>query len=534
MNYSNLITFLQERTALNILSRDILNAIAPLLQEITIPSNQIIVEENQAPDKLYILQTGRLSSESKTNQQNCSFLPGSTLNLYSLLLNEPAQYTVESLGETRLLFLEQEKFSQLVKQYPEILQVFSQQIATQVKQLSSQLNFEKSRQTILRPYLVSKAQRGVIGKSRYAVRLRAEIKQASKNRNPVLIFGEPGLEKDNLAALIHFASELRHEPIIKVNCAKLQVSGADLFGREGGKLGLLEALGQGTLILNNIEQLPQELLPAISKLIKNQKYTPVSPQKQSLGEEKISEARIIIISEQRINQIDSSCKSNIIKVPPLRVRKVDLDELIVYYINLISGSKSLKKAHITPEALRKLQAYDFPNNSRELESIVERALTQLKGCEDITEEIVWQSQTKNKRYRLNLLNGYPSLRNLLRSKWYPDRINYWFTLPFFAFIVTVLFIAPQNRQENFALNIFWAWWWPLILVGFPFIGRLWCAFCPFMIYGEITQKISLYLFPRQLKKWPRQIADKYGGWFLFGLFALILLWEELWDLNNTA
>ena len=533
MNSPDLIIFLQERTALNILSADILRAIAPLLQETIIPKNQIIIEENQTPDKLYILQSGRLTSESKNNQQSLSLLPGSALNLYALLLNEPAQYTVKTLSETHFWVIERTQFRELVQKYPEILQIFSQQIAAQVKQLSSQLNFEQSRQIILSPYLVGKAKRGVIGKSRYAVRLRSQIKQAATNKEPVLIFGEPGLEKDNLAALIHFSSELRQEPIIKVNCAKLQVSGAELFGRAGGKLGLLEALGQGTLILNNIEQLPQELLPAIAKLIKHQKYTPVSSQKPSLDAEKTSEARIILISEKRINQIDA-CVSNAIKVPPLRVRKADLEEQIVYYINLISRNKCIKKSRITPEALRKLQAYDFPNNSRELASIVERALTQLQGCENITEEIVWQSQTKKKRYRFNLLNRYPRLRNLLRSQWYPDRLNYWFTLPFFAFIVAVLFIAPQNRQENFALNIFWAWWWPLILIGFPFIGRLWCAFCPFMIYGEISQKISLYLFPRQLKKWPRQIADQYGGWFLFILFALILLWEELWNLNNTA
>ena len=102
----------------------------------------------------------------------------------------------------------------------------------------------------------------------------------------------------------------------------------------------------------------------------------------------------------------------------------------------------------------------------------------------------------------------------MRSDWYPDRVNYWFTFPFFAFIVAVLFIAPQNRQENFALNLFWAWWWTLILIIFPFLGRIWCAFCPFMIYGEITQKLSLWLFPRQLKKWPRQTAEKYG-WLVF-------------------
>jgi len=55
-----------------------------------------------------------------------------------------------------------------------------------------------------------------------------------------------------------------------------------------------------------------------------------------------------------------------------------------------------------------------------------------------------------------------------------------------------------------------------------------------MIYGEVTQKLSLWLFPRQLKRWPREEAEQWGGWFLFGLFALIFLWEELWHLEDSA
>jgi NAD-dependent dihydropyrimidine dehydrogenase PreA subunit len=55
-----------------------------------------------------------------------------------------------------------------------------------------------------------------------------------------------------------------------------------------------------------------------------------------------------------------------------------------------------------------------------------------------------------------------------------------------------------------------------------------------MIYGEVVQKLSLWLFPRQLKHWNRDVSERWGGWFLFGLFVLIYLWEELWDLQNTA
>ena len=533
MNRTKLVAFLQEKTCLSNLSTEILKAIASELSERTVAADRVIVTEDNEPDGLYIVQTGKLASSSKLQSRQSSLLSGTVLNLYALLLDRQTQYTVKTITETKLWFVNSSKVKELLEQYPQIARSFAQNLATEVKELSEQLEFEQERQITLRPYLVSKAKRGVIGKSRYATRLRSQIKQVSQTRESVLLFGEPGLEKDNLAALIHFGSAYRREPIIKVDCAKLQTSGAELFGRRGGKPGLIACLGKGTLVLNNIHLLPSELIEAIANLVKTNNYIPIERPGSEAGEVQTSEARIILISEQTVPAIDSVV-DRLIKVPPLRVRKTDIEEQINYYLNLIGRNKSLKKTNITLEAIRNLQAYDFPNNLRELESIVERALTQLQGCDDITEEVVWQSQSKKKQYRLNLLNKYPQLRYFLRSNWFPDRINYGFTFSFFAFIVLVLFIAPQNRESNFALNLFWAWWWPGILIGFPFVGRLWCAVCPFMIYGEVTQKLSLILFPRQLKKWPRKTAETWGGWFLFVMFALILLWEELWDLENTA
>jgi len=533
MDLSDLVSFLQQKTCLGNLSTEALTAIANSAVKQRIAEEQTLITEGIEPDGLYIVGSGRLASNSTSEANQSSLLAGTVLNLYALLLEQPTQYEVKTISEAQVWFIPRQKFQQLNEQYPVITQAFSQQLASQVKELSEQLLFEQERQVSLRPYLVSKAQRGVIGKSRYATRLRSQIKQASESRESILLFGEPGLEKDNLAALIHFGSSYRRQPIIKVDCDKLQTSGAELFGRSGGKPGLIASLEEGTLIFNNAHLLPKELISAIANLIQTKQYTPVLRPGGESAEAQTSLARIILISEQTIPAIDSVV-DNLIKVPPLRVRKADLDEQINYYLSLIGRNKCLQKTKITPEAVRNLQAYDFPNNLRELESIVERALTQLQGCDEITEEVVWHSQSKKKQYRLNLLNKYRQLRSFLKSDWFPTKINYWFIFGFYTFIVLVLFLAPQTRQENFALNMFWAWWWPLILIAFPFVGRLWCAFCPFMIYGEITQKLSLVLFPRQLKKWPRKAAEQWGGWFLFGLFALILLWEELWDLENTA
>ncbi|MEL7522559.1 MAG: sigma 54-interacting transcriptional regulator, partial [Cyanobacteria bacterium J06553_1] len=397
--------------------------------EQTIAANQILIKEQVEPEGLYIIQSGKLASNSALESSQSSLLSGTVLNLYALLLEQSTQYQVTTITEVQVWFVERPRFQELKQRYPAIAQTFSQQLAAQVQELSEQILLEQERQITLRPYLISKAKRGVIGKSRYATRLRSQIKQASDTRESVLLFGEPGLEKDNLAALIHFGSNYRRQPIIQLDCAKLQTSGAELFGRNGGKPGLIASLQEGTLVFNNVHLLPAELVPAIANLLKTSEYTPVI-RRGEVAEAQVSQARLILISEQTIPAIDSAVE-NLIKVPPLRVRKADLDEQINYYLNLIGRNKCLGKNRITPEAVRNLQAYDFPNNLRELENIIERALTQLQGCDEITEEVVWQSQSKKKQYRLNLLNRYPQLRYFLKSDWFPTKINYGFTLSFF-------------------------------------------------------------------------------------------------------
>ncbi|MGL5079001.1 MAG: sigma 54-interacting transcriptional regulator, partial [Waterburya sp.] len=305
MNIPDLVSFLQQKTCFANLSVEVLNAIASLLSTQTIAAEQVLISENTEPEGLYIIESGKAKSDSQLESRQSSLLSGTVLNLYALLLEQPTQYTITTLTSIQVWFINSLEFKKLVKQYPEITQIFSQQLATEVKELSAQLLFEQERQVTLRPYLVSKAKRGVIGKSRYATRLRSQIKQAAETRESVLLFGEPGLEKDNLAALIHFGSATRREPIIKIDCAKLQTSGAELFGRSGGKPGLIASLQSGTLILNNIHLLPSELLPAIANLIKTKQYTPVVRPGGETPQPETCQARIIAISEQTIPAIDS-------------------------------------------------------------------------------------------------------------------------------------------------------------------------------------------------------------------------------------
>lgn len=140
---------------------------------------------------------------------------------------------------------------------------------------------------------------------------------------------------------------------------------------------------------------------------------------------------------------------------------------------------------------------------------------------------------KTDQFRANLLKPLPLLRSFLRSEFWPKSINFKFTVYVYAAIVLYLFIGPQDRDHNFALNAFWCYWWPLSFVAYPFLGRIWCTICPFMIYGELVQKLRLDSGAK-LMKWPREALDKWGYSFLFSLFAAILIWEEVWDLPQTA
>jgi transcriptional regulator with AAA-type ATPase domain/NAD-dependent dihydropyrimidine dehydrogenase PreA subunit len=536
MSAETLVDWLATATELDMLPREVLQAIASQMElQIFGVGDRVTIEDTPVTN-LYILEWGR--AERYHRKQSGSMwasglLPGAIVNLSALQRLKLTDSEIVALTECRFWTITATGWGDLVARFPSITETYARRLAVKLEQLEAEIGYEQERQTALRAYLVPQAKRGVIGSSRYAVKLRQQIRTAAEDRQTVLISGEPGLEKDNLAALVHFSSELRRQPVIKLNSAFLQTNGAELFGRSGGKPGLLEWLGEGTLILNDVQELHPQLLSQIEQLSKLGTYTPVIREGQTAAISRASNARIILISET--NQL-TFCKkiSHQIKVPSLRVRKADLSAQVSYYIALLCRQKKLSKPQVTPEAIRRLQAYDFPGNLQELQGMVDRALVQAQGNKVLTEEVFWAQAAKKQLFRLNLLNAYPWLRRLLQSDWYPDRVNYGFTVWVFPIIVAILFLAPQDRQHNFALNLFWAWWWPLILLLFPIIGRLWCAFCPFMIYGEIVQKISLKISPRILKKWPRELAEKWGGWVLFSLFTLIFLWEELWHLENTA
>ena len=384
----------------------------------------------------------------------------------------------------------------------------------------------------LAPYVLGRVRRGIVGGSRYAANLREAIRQASHDSEakPVLISGEPGLEKDNIAALIHYGSPARQQLLPRVNAALLRADGAELFEDHAGAPPLLELLGGGGLLIDQLDRCPQPLRDRLLELARTGLW--VAPSDPA-GTRRTFRGRLFFTTEESVAGFEGVARS--IRVPPLRVRRQDLGEWMRYCIRQRARSLGWEPApRVNPSLVKRLQAYDFPGNVRELALICDRALRQCEASRPglLPDDVFWISR-RSGGPRFELWRWKPQLRGWMRSP------RLWNTLLFglvswlFVLVNLWLWLGPQTRAANGALNLFWAWWWPLILLSFPLAGRLWCSFCPFMVWGEISQRLARALGLRPAP-WPRGDQDPWAAPLLAVGFALILIWEAVWDLPNTA
>ena len=387
----------------------------------------------------------------------------------------------------------------------------------------------------LAPFLLGRARRGIVGSSRYARQLREAIRSAAADPDarPVMISGEPGLEKDNIAALVHFGSAARKQLMVRLNGALLRPDGGELFavgagpGSSGEAPPLLECLGRGALLIDQIDKVPDELRPALLELVRSGRWT------GSDGVERRFPGRVFLTTETTVPDFDPLVRQ--IRVPPLRVRRQDLGEWLRYGVRQRALSLGWPRPPLVGETLvKRLQTYDFPGNLRELSQLIERALRQCSATRpaELPEDVFW-TERRNLRARFDLWRWKPWLREWMRSPRLWNGLLFGLVSWVFVLVNLWLWLGPQDRAHNGALNLFWAWWWPLILLAYPLVGRLWCSFCPFMVWGEIVQRTARRL-GWQPARWPRGDSDRWAAPLLAAGFAAILLWEELADLQDTA
>jgi DNA-binding NtrC family response regulator len=232
------------------------------------------------------------------------------------------------------------------------------------------------------------------------------IARVAPSAATVLITGESGTGKELIARELHAQSQRADGPFIAVNCAAMpaQLLESELFGHERGaftdaktsRSGLfLEAQG-GTLFLDEIGEMPPEMQAKLLRALQERKVRPVGASR-----ERAFDARLVAATardlpralEEGTFRADLFYRLNVcpILVPPLRDRRGDVAALAQAFTERFAARTGKQVAGLTPEALRKLLAYQWPGNVRELENCIERAVamtaSELLVAADLPEHI---------------------------------------------------------------------------------------------------------------------------------------------------
>lgn len=354
--------------------------------------------------------------------------------------------------------------------------------------------------------------------------LTQQVLQAIADVKPIILQALPGSGKTFIANFIHSQSSLKNTVFAEVDCGQLarkengEITIDTLLGGSD-RPGLIANLQQGTLLIDNFHLLTEQEGDRLLDLLKK-------------GESSANQVRLILASPKTINI--SNCDVHRIKLFSLVQRREDIGNFANYFLKKICQKQNRPVLQLSQIALRRLISYDYPNNLAELEIILKRAVLMTPSTETmINEQVLWSVQSKKNKFRIDLLEYIPGLRQLVLSDiWLAP---FWaISMIIFLLMVVLGFVGLPMREESLILNVFWAWWWPVYLLALPIIGRFWCAVCPFMITGELLRNISQWIYPHQLKSWPTQWLNKWGAWFVWSGFLIIYLWEKLWDLPHSA
>ena len=267
--------------------------------------------------------------------------------------------------------------------------------------------------------------RTLIGSSTGLEEIHRLIEAVAQDDITVLIQGESGTGKELVARAIHECSPRSTRNFVAVDCCTLQekLFESELFGHEKGaftgadrqKKGLIEGAEGGTLFLDEIGEIDASIQAKLLRILETGTF-------RRLGGTKDLYANIRILAATNRNLENMAGEGTFrpdlfyrlngfdITVPPLRNRREDIPELAEHFIKNHSFSRRIDK-QLTPAAIRKLIAYDWPGNIRELKNVVERAIILSRDKRKIEpEHLAFGSSNTTQSTVLNLtFNHEPSL-----------------------------------------------------------------------------------------------------------------------------
>ncbi len=237
-------------------------------------------------------------------------------------------------------------------------------------------------------------QKRMDGNSPAMEQLRQTIAKVARSQAPVYILGESGAGKELAARSIHETSPRAEGPFVPVNCGAIppELMESEFFGHKKGsftgahadKQGLFQAANGGSLFLDEVAELPLAMQVKLLRAIQEKSVRPVGGQVEETVDVRLISAThkdLAALVEEGKFRHDLYYRINVIelRVPPLRERVEDLDMLTQTIFGKLAERHAAAVPTLSAEAKAALRDYPFPGNVRELENILERAMTLSDG-----------------------------------------------------------------------------------------------------------------------------------------------------------
>jgi formate hydrogenlyase transcriptional activator len=236
----------------------------------------------------------------------------------------------------------------------------------------------------------------IVGESAALRRVLREVETVAPTDSTVLIRGETGTGKELIARALHQLSPRQDRTFIKINCAAIPTGllESELFGHEKGaftgaisqKVGRFELAHQGTLFLDEVGDIPQELQPKLLRVLQEQEF-------ERLGSPRTIRVnvRVVAATNRDLARMvaDSQFRSDLyyrlnvfpVVLPPLRERRDDIARLVRHFAQKVARRMGRQIETIPAQAMNALVQYPWPGNVRELENVIERAVILSPGSE---------------------------------------------------------------------------------------------------------------------------------------------------------
>ena len=519
-------------------------------REVSYADGQTIIHRGREGTASYLVLAGRaevlLEAEDGQRLPLARLLPGATFGEMALLTDQPISADVVARGAVTVLEYPGELFQRALAECAALRSHILAGICASLRRTSTKAWGFFQRSEALRALMHTEEVGGeVIAESSAMGKVRRRIADLAPSARVALVSGAPGAGKRFAARKIHEAAcgpDAAEVPLIVMDCLRLGRRGEAarlLFGPgedrqfapasgAAGELplpGALDLADGGTLILQHVDALDAEAQSVLGRYLRAcadgaRDVTPSVRVIATTSKDLPDLAR----GERFDADLAGLLSAETLVMPALLSRRRDILPLAGLFLRERDRRVQDGEHRLNTSAEHALLSAEYRHrNAAELRDAVEFGAVFAEGPEIGSEHIFTGPTHEETRleYRLDQ-NAW--------VRWLLDKGGLTaikgVTLLFFAAIVVLCLVAGSHTAGRVANGLVWGLWWPLLMLLFLFVGRVWCTICPLSLAGRLVRRAG------SLARTPPQWMKRHTTWVLPGLFVLIIWSEHVFEMTR--